>query len=128
MADTGQINRPLSPHLSIFRHWMNMMMSIVHRITGVGLGLTGILLVWWFLAAAVSAEYFAFVDDILTSWIGLLVLTVSLWAFWYHMLNGIRHLRWDMVKGMGIGEYARAGWITIIGSVVLTLITIFVAI
>ena len=127
MADTGQPNRPLSPHLSVYRNDIGMMMSIVHRITGVGLAVTGMLLVWWFLAAATSPSYFAFVDGLMTSLLGDLVLIVSLWAFWYHFFNGVRHLRWDLVKGLGIGESNRSGWYTLIVSALLTVFCIYLA-
>lgn len=125
MADTGQTNRPLSPHLTIYRNDMGMMMSIVHRFTGMGLAVTGMLLVWWFLAAATAPEYFAYVDGVLTSWVGSLVLLVSLWAFWYHFFNGVRHLRWDLVKGLGNGESARSGWYALILSFLLPAFCIY---
>jgi succinate dehydrogenase / fumarate reductase cytochrome b subunit len=128
MADVNRGNRPLSPHLQIYRPQITSTLSIVHRLTGVGLGLSAFLIVWWFVAAAVSPGYFAFVDGVLTSWIGLLVMTVSLWALWYHLLNGIRHLRWDMGIGLGIGESARSGWIVVGLSVVLTVLTIIVVV
>jgi succinate dehydrogenase cytochrome b subunit len=129
MADTGQStqrsDRPLSPHLTIYRPQFNSIMSILHRITGAGLGLTGMLLVWWFLAAATSPVYFEFIDGLLTSWLGLIVLTVSLWAFWYHFFNGVRHLRWDLVKGLGIGQSLRTGWYVLILSVLFTIFSIY---
>ncbi len=128
MADTAQTNRPLSPHLTIYRNDMGMMMSIIHRFTGMGMAVTGMLLVWWFFAAATSAEYFEFVDGLMTSWVGLIVLTVSLWAFWYHFFNGVRHLRWDLVKGLGNGESARSGWYVVILSVVMATFCIYLAI
>ncbi len=109
MAESGPANRPLSPHLTIYRNDIGMMMSIIHRFTGMGLSVTAILLVWWFLAAAISPAYFAFVDGLMTSWVGSVVLLVSLWAFWYHFFNGVRHLRWDLVKGLGVGESNRTG-------------------
>lgn len=125
MADGGQPNRPISPHLTIYRNDMGMMMSIVHRFTGMGMTVTGVLLVWWFLAAATSPEYFAYVDSLLTSWVGSFVLLVSLWAFWYHFFNGVRHLRWDLVKGLGIGESNRSGWYVVILSVILTTFCVY---
>ena len=76
MADVNRGNRPLSPHLTVYRRQLNMMMSIVHRVTGCGLALGGVLVVWWFLAGARGPESFAFVDGLLTSWIGGLVLIV----------------------------------------------------
>jgi len=126
MAVNGQPNRPLSPHLTIYRKQMNSTMSILHRFAGMGLAVTGMLLVWWFLAAATSPGYFAFVDGLLTSWLGKLVLLISLWAFWYHFMNGVRHLRWDLGKGLGLGESARTGWYAIIGSVLLTALSIWI--
>jgi succinate dehydrogenase cytochrome b subunit len=125
MADTTQTNRPLSPHLTIYRREKGMVMSIIHRITGVGITLSLTLIVWWFLAAATSAAYFEFVDGLLTSWIGSLVLLVTLWAFWYHFFNGVRHLRWDLVKGLGLGESARSGWYVIVLSVIFTTFSIY---
>ena len=126
MADLHRGNRPLSPHLQIYRPQITATLSILHRLTGVGLGLTAVLVVWWFVAAAISPGYFAFVDGLLTSYLGLFVLVVSLWAFWFHFFNGIRHLRWDMVVGMGIGETARSGWVAVVLSVVLTILTLVV--
>jgi len=128
MAVNGQPNRPLSPHLTIYRMPMTATMSILHRFAGMGLAVTGILLVWWFFAAATSPEYFAFVDGLLTSWLGKLVLLISLWAFWYHFLNGVRHLRWDMGKGLGLGESARTGWYVVGGSVLLTALSVWMTV
>ena len=127
MADTGHTNRPLSPHLTIYRNDVGMMMSIVHRFTGMGMAVTGVLLVWWFLAAAIGPGYFAFVEGVMTSWLGLAVLILSLWAFWYHFFNGVRHLRWDMVKGLGIGESNRSGIYVLVFSVLFTVMSIWLA-
>ena len=126
MADVNRGNRPLSPHLTIYRWQLNSAMSIFHRITGVGLALTAILVVWWFLAAGAGPESFATVDGLLTSWIGGLVLIVSLAAFWYHAFNGLRHLIWDtgawfdldLVHKTGIGIIAAAGVMTVITLIV----------
>jgi len=125
MADIGQANRPLSPHISIYRKQMTSVMSIFHRFTGIGLGVTAVLIVWWFLAAATSDAYFTYVDAILTSWPGLFVLLVSLWAFWYHFFNGVRHLRWDAVKGLGMDESTRSGWRVLVLSVVFTIVSVY---
>jgi len=125
MADSNSTNRPLSPHLQIYRPQMNSIMSILHRITGIGMGLTAILLVWWFIAAATSPAYFAFVDGLLTSWLGKLVLGVSLLAFWYHFFNGVRHLRWDSGHGFGITASRKSGIRALVLAVVLTALTIY---
>lgn len=127
-ADVNRGDRPLSPHMSIFRPqmtWLNT--SILHRITGIGMSVTALLIVWWFIAAASGAEYFAFVDGILTSWIGVLVMVASLWAVWFHFFNGIRHLRWDAGVGMGLGESARSGVIVLVLSIVMTVLCIILA-
>jgi len=128
MADTGQIDRPLSPHIAIYRKQMTSVISIFHRFTGMGLGVSAILIVWWFLAAATSPAYFEFVDGLMTSWLGLIVLLVSLWAFWFHFFNGIRHLRWDSGKGLSMEESTRSGWRIVIFSVVFTTASIYLVI
>ena len=128
MADVNRGNRPLSPHISIYRPQITSTLSILHRITGVGMALAALLITWWFLAAASGAAYFDFVDGLLTSWLGYLILIGSLAAFWFHFFNGIRHLRWDAGVGLGIDESARSGWVAIIGTVVMTLATIAIAI
>ncbi|MEO0999709.1 MAG: succinate dehydrogenase, cytochrome b556 subunit [Pseudomonadota bacterium] len=124
MADVNRGNRPLSPHLEVYRPYLSMMMSITHRITGVGLTLGLMLAVWWFLAAAAGPEYFAFADGILTSWIGGIILIASVWALWYHFCTGLRHLWWDMGNGFGLREVERSGRVIIGASVLLTLLTL----
>ena len=95
MADVNRGKRPLSPHLTIYRPQMTSITSIFTRITGNALLVAALLIVWWFLAAATSPEYFAFADGLITSWFGDLVMTLSVWALWYHALAGVRHLIWD---------------------------------
>ena len=126
-ADANRGDRPLSPHMSIYRPQITSVLSILHRITGVGMSVTAILIVWWFIAAATGVDEFAFIDGILTSWFGVLIMVASLWAFWFHFFNGIRHLRWDAGVGMGIGESARSGKIAIGLSIVMTLLTVILA-
>jgi succinate dehydrogenase / fumarate reductase cytochrome b subunit len=127
MADANRGNRPLSPHLQIYRPQITSVLSIVHRMTGVGLALGAVLVVWWLLAAATGAEYFATVAGLLTSWIGLLVLLGSSWALAYHFLNGIRHLVWDMGYGYELETVERSGISVVIGSAVLTALLWLVA-
>ena len=74
MADVNRGNRPLSPHLQVYRPQMTSISSILTRITGTALLLAGLLIVWWFLAAATSPEYFAVADGVITSWFGDLVM------------------------------------------------------
>lgn len=127
MADANRSNRPLSPHLQIYRMQITSVLSILHRATGVGLALTAVLIVWWFVAAASSPDYFARVDGILTSWFGLAVMSVSVWALWYHLLNGIRHLFWDTGRGFDLARVTQSGWAVVAGSVGLTVVTLLLA-
>ena len=120
MADVNRGNRPLSPHLQIYRPQITATMSILHRITGVGLTLGAMLVVWWLLAAATGPEYFATVDGLMTSWLGHLVLLGLTWALAYHLLNGIRHLFWDAGYGFELETVTKTGIATAIGSAVLT--------
>ncbi|CTQ61249.1 MAG: succinate dehydrogenase, cytochrome b556 subunit [Roseibium album] len=115
-------NRPLSPHLQIYKPILTMVMSILHRITGAALYFGTILLAWWLIAAAAGPSYFDFVNEIYGSILGRLILFGFTWALVHHMLGGLRHFIWDM--GAGFGKEARE-WLakaTIIGSVSLTLI------
>ncbi len=124
MPDATQNKRPLSPHLTIYRPQLTSMTSILTRITGNALLLGGLLVVAWFLAAATSADAFAVIDGLMTSWLGDIVMTLSLWALWYHALAGVRHLIWDSGRGLDLPVAEKLGWGVIVGSVVLTLITI----
>lgn len=124
MADARRVERPLSPHLQIYRWQVPMLTSILTRITGHALVAGVVLGVWWLLAAVTSPEYFAVADAVATSWFGDLVFTGSLWAVWYHYLAGLRHLYYDAGHGLDIPTAEKLGWACIVGSVVLTVITI----
>jgi succinate dehydrogenase / fumarate reductase cytochrome b subunit len=126
MADVNRGERPLSPHLQIYRPQMTSISSILTRITGNALIVGVFLIVWWLLAAATGPEYFATADAVVTSWFGDLVLTLSLWAIWYHYLAGLRHLIWDTGKGLELETAEKLGWVCVGGSVVLTIITLLI--
>ena len=126
MADVNRGNRPLSPHLTVYRPQLTSMSSILTRITGVSLLLGGLLVVWWFLAAASSPEYFEIADGFVTSWFGDLVMTLSLWALWYHALAGLRHLYWDTGRGLEVETAEKLGIVVIVLSVVLTILTLLI--
>jgi succinate dehydrogenase / fumarate reductase cytochrome b subunit len=127
MADVNRGDRPLSPHLTIYNLPLTARLSIFHRITGVGLTLGAVLAVWWFLAAATSAEYFALVDGLITSWIGGLVLIGSLAALWFHFCNGVRHLIWDAGYGFDREAVRKSGLATLAATGALTVITLIAA-
>ena len=126
MADVNRGNRPLSPHLQIYRPQLTAISSILTRITGNGLIVGTVLAVWWLLAAATSPEYFAVANAVATSWFGDLVFTASAWALWYHYLAGLRHLYFDAGHGLDIPTAEKLGWGVVIGSVVLTVLTVLV--
>ena len=124
MADVNRGNRPLSPHLQIYRPQLTSITSILTRITGNALIVGMLLIVWWLLAAATSEAYFNTANAVLTSWFGDLVMFGSLWALWYHTLAGIRHLIWDYAVGLEIETAEKMGWAVVGGSVLLTLLTV----
>ncbi len=115
-------NRPLSPHLQVYRFAMTMAMSIVHRITGVGLYLGTVLLAWWLVAAASGPDYFQLVNRIYGSWIGLLILFLFTWALVHHMLGGIRHFIWDTGRGLDKPMRDHLATATLVGSVAITIL------
>lgn len=126
MADVNRGNRPLSPHLQVYRLPLAGITSILNRITGVGMTLAAILIVWWFAAGAFSAAYFDFVDGLLTSILGHVILIGSLAALWFHMLNSIRHLIWDTGRMMEVQSVEKTSYIVFGGTVVLTALTILI--
>ncbi|WP_372838394.1 succinate dehydrogenase, cytochrome b556 subunit [Phaeovulum sp.] len=130
MADSNRVDRPLSPHLTtyriIFRPQITSFSSIMIRVTGIGMMFGVLLAVWWLLAAAIGPEAFATANAVATSWFGDLVFTLSLLAVWYHYLGGLRHLLWDTAKGLDLRTAELLGWVCVIGSVVLTILTLIV--
>jgi succinate dehydrogenase / fumarate reductase cytochrome b subunit len=126
MADVNRGNRPLSPHLSIYRPQLTSMTSILTRITGNALIVGALLVVWWFIAAATGEVAFNRANAVITSWFGDLVMLGSVFAIWYHTLAGIRHLIWDSGRMLEIEKAERLGLIIIIVSILLTVFTVIV--
>ena len=126
MAEAKRVERPISPFMigPYYRPQLTSITSILTRITGNGLIVGTLLAVWWLLSAAVGPEYFEIANAVATSWFGDLVFALSAWALWYHYLAGLRHLYYDAGKGLDIPTAEKLGWACIIGSVVLTVITI----
>lgn len=117
-----RVERPLSPHLQIYSPLINMVMSILHRITGGALYFGTILVAWWLLAAATGPGHFETATWFLGSWIGQLVLFGYTWALIHHALGGIRHLIWDTGRGFDLKSVDILCWSSIIGSVALTIL------
>lgn len=115
MATTGAKagQRPLSPHLQVWRWGPNMAISILHRVTGVGLAIAGgIGLVWWLFAAATGPAYYAFFLSVASAWYGQIVLIGLSWAFFEHMLSGLRHFVLDAGAGYELGT--NSFWSTVL--------------
>ena len=113
-------NRPLSPHLQIYRPQISSVLSILHRITGAALGLGLLLLVWWLTAAANGGNDFGVVQGFIASWIGRAILIGFSWALFFHLCNGIRHLVWDAGYGFELSTISKSGWSVVIAALVMT--------
>jgi len=122
MSDPAN-QRPLSPHLQVYRPVISMVMSIFHRLTGAALYLGMIVLVWWLIAAASGPQYYAVAMDWIGSVVGYLILIGLSWAVFHHALGGLRHFLWDTGRGFEIPTVLRLSWATLFGS--LTLTTLF---
>ena len=120
-AKTGA-ERPLSPHLQIYRPMLTMLMSIAHRISGIGNAIGFLLLVWWLVAISIGPEAYAQVSQFFGSIFGRLLLFLFSWSLIHHMLGGIRHLIWDTGHGLGKVSIEVFAWATIVGSTVLTVL------
>src|ERR1700733_3053392 len=109
-SDGRLVRRPLSPHLMDYRLDLTTVLSGLHRVTGLGLGIGTLLLTWWLVAAATSAEAFASVQGFIGSPIGLLMLFGWTFSLFFHLCNGIRHMVWDMGYGFELGNAYVSGW------------------
>ena len=115
-------NRPLSPHLQIYKPIPTMVMSIVHRITGGALYFGTILVAWWLIAAASGQAYFDWVNAIFGSFIGRLILFGYTWALVHHLLGGLRHFMWDLGYGFDKHFSTKLAKATLVASICLTLL------
>ena len=116
MRNLANEKRPLSPHLTVYRPQNTSMLSIFHRLTGIGLVFPTITIVIWLICIPLGPSYFNLANQILGSLIGKLFLTVSLWALIYHTLTGVRHLIWDLGIGVDIKWVDLSSWLIILGS------------
>jgi len=123
----GNIDRPLSPHLQIYRPQLTAALSILHRASGVFLAIGSLQLVYWLNALAQGPDSYAQAQAIFGSPVGQLILLPWVLALFYHLCNGIRHLFWDMGLGFEITSVYASGKLVVVAAVVLTLITYGVA-
>ena len=122
MADTPHPAprvRPLSPHFTIYRWPVTMATSIVHRATGIALSGGTILLCWWLIAIASGPGAFNEFTSLATTPLGEVILFGFVWSLSYHLLNGIRHLAWDLGYGFAVSTANRSGMLVIAASIVL---------
>ncbi|MGQ0455866.1 MAG: succinate dehydrogenase, cytochrome b556 subunit [Hyphomicrobium sp.] len=112
--------RPLSPHLQIYSPLINMVMSILHRITGAALYVGTLLLAWWLIAAATGPAYFDYVSSWFATWCGQAVLLGYTWALLHHMAGGLRHFIWDTGRGYDLATIDLMSWGSAAASLVLT--------
>ena len=115
-----QRERPLSPHLQVYRWQITMTMSILHRATGVALAVGAFAVAWWLLAVAVGSESFETFRLVSQSWIGKLALFGFSFCLIYHFLNGLRHLLWDVGYGYEIPKLYATGWTVVALAVLIT--------
>lgn len=116
-----QRERPLSPHLSVWRWGPAMAVSILHRVTGGALTVVGLaVLTWWLMTLAGDSDGYGDLSAIAGTWVGLVVLIGLTWAFFQHTLSGIRHLVTDVGENFEIAKNKTSANLTIIGSVLLT--------
>ena len=114
-------NRPISPHLQVYRPQLTSVLSILHRITGVALAVGTILLVYWLIAAASGPVAFATAEALIGSWIGRILLFGWTFTLYFHLSNGIRHLFWDAGFGFELKTVYASGWTVVALAAVLTL-------
>lgn len=125
MTDTpaAKRQRPLSPHLQVYRLPLPALTSIVHRITGIGLTVGTLLLVWWLVAAAAGPDAYETASGFIASPIGLLLMFGWSAALWYHLFNGIRHLIWDGVRMLTLEKSYSSAKLVIGATIVATIVT-----
>ncbi len=117
-------NRPLSPHLTVYKPQITSVLSIFHRITGAGLAISTALVVFWLASLAIGEVTFKRYNNFLNNPFIIIVLVSSLWALWYHFCTGLRHLYWDMGYGYDLKSVTISGWVAVIFSFVLTFLTL----
>ena len=113
-------NRPLSPHLTIYRPQLNSVLSILHRITGIALSITLLIIIGFFISLIFGEEIFIFFSIYFNSFVGKVIMFFSLCGIWYHFFAGVRHLFWDMGYGFNLK------WVELSSYSILALTFIFV--
>ena len=118
------LKRPLSPHLQIYKPQLTSVLSITHRITGVVLSILSLFIPLTLLSVVLGVGYFNILKVFLTNTFIQLLITASIFVLAYHLLNGIRHLFWDYGLGLSMKDTYISGYLVLIVSVLLTLLSI----
>jgi len=113
--------RPLSPNMQLYRPQLTSVLSIVNRLTGILLSIAAVALVIWLAAGAAGPQAYAIVKAALASWTGHVILFAFTFAFFLHLLGGIRHLVWDTVHGFELRTIYMSGWTVVAASIVMTI-------
>jgi succinate dehydrogenase / fumarate reductase cytochrome b subunit len=117
------ISRPTSPHLSVYRWLITNTLSIMHRMTGVGLVVGTLLVVVWLFSAAYHPKFYYDVQAVMSSLVGRGLMLGWTLAFFFHLGNGIRHLFWDAGYGFGLETVNKSGWAVLLFTVVMTAVS-----
>ena len=115
--------RPLSPHLQIYKPQITSMLSILHRATGIALSIGRAILVLWIVALTLGQDTYLMYSNLINNWFGKLIIFGFTFALFYHLSNGIRHLFWDAGYGYDLKHAYISGVAVIISSLSLTSIT-----
>ena len=121
-SSSSQDQRPLSPHLQVYKPMLTTAMSITHRMTGVALYFGSLLVAWWLVAAAAGPDYFSMVNGFFGSWFGRIILFGYTWAAIHHALGGLRHLIWDTGRGFELPTVEWMAKANLAGSIGLTVL------
>lgn len=116
-------SRPLSPHLQVYKPQITSVLSIIHRLTGMGLAFSLFFFVYWLGALASSETHYKQALSFFGSWVGSSILFLISFAFYYHLTNGIRHLFWDAGHGYALETVRKTGWAVVFATLILTLST-----
>jgi len=120
-------NRPLSPHLQIYKPQLTSILSITHRGTGVFLSIGALFFCYWLLAIANGSDAYSDIQNHMTAWYGQILLLAWVFSLYFHLCNGIRHLFWDIGLGFEIKTTYLSGYIVVAATILLTIITWYMA-
>jgi succinate dehydrogenase / fumarate reductase, cytochrome b subunit len=118
----AQTQRPLSPHLQIYKWQVQMVTSILHRATGIALAVGTLMVLWGLLSLAAGEDAFNQFKTCMGSPLGMILMIGWTWSLFFHLCNGIRHLIQDAGAGYAIDQFKLSSWLSVIGSIVLTLL------